>query len=246
MNSKEEALTLFEAVTTEAREKALQNLIEGNTPPTAIFKRKARGGEEVNYVKTYYMTREISLITGFRWSSEPLEEKFFPSDNIDEVKEIGVKMKVNIWDAQGNCYSHVSWGGKEVARWVTDRFDKKGNQVAKKGDIISIFDDLKAAYSDGIKKCLSYIGVANDVYGGKEIEYFEDGSETQVDIKDAHKAFGEFLSKNRILVSTVCKVLGVNSFSEITDYKEAYDKLVAWKKGGDETKEEPEQPAPQE
>lgn len=230
MTEENKALTLFEAVTDEHRQKAIEHLLKGTTPAGDIRRRPARGGDEVPFVNIYYMTRQISLITGFRWSSECLEEKFYPSEDPATVREIGAKMRVTIWDANGNQYSHISWGQKDVARYTKD--DKYGKYKA--GDIITIFDDMKAAYSDGIKKCLSYFGIANDVYGSKELEPFaDDGAE--LSIKDGHRLFGEFLGKNRILVSKACEILGIKSLSEVTDYKEAHDKLVAWKKGGGES-----------
>lgn len=147
----QKALTIFEAGIGKQREEAIKNLIIGLTPDEHIKQRPAGGGRRVDYVNTYYMTRQISLITGFRWKSECLEERILED-------EIGAKMKVTIWDSDGKEYSHESWGQKTIAKY-------KGS-----GGTISIFDDIKAAYSDGIKKCLSYFGIANDVYGGKDAE----------------------------------------------------------------------------
>ena len=179
MPDEEKGLTIFETVTSKQREEAIRNLITGLTPDADIKQRPGRGGSEVNYVNTYYMTRQISLLTGFRWKSECLKEQILE-------EEIGAKMKVTIWDSDSKEYSHESWGQKDIARYADNVYkrDRKGNIVKdeegnfiivhKAGDSISVFDDLKAAYSDGIKKCLSYFGIANDIYGGKEREVYTD------------------------------------------------------------------------
>jgi hypothetical protein len=140
----EKALTIFEAAGDKERKEAIKNLLSGKTPIKEIKQRPARGGGEVNYVNTYYMTRQISLLTGFRWKSECLEERFYPS-NSEKPDEVGARMRVTIWDAEGREYSHESWGQKDIAYSKTT------------GKPLSIFDDLKAAYSDGIKKCLSIL-----------------------------------------------------------------------------------------
>ena len=84
---------------------AIQSLVTGKTPIGEIRKRESRGGE-VNYVNTYYMTRQASLITGFRWSSKCLQEKFRPSE--EDPREIGCLMEVTLYDQDGNACQDVS------------------------------------------------------------------------------------------------------------------------------------------
>lgn len=208
-------LTIFTAGEKE-RQEAIQNLLSGKTPASEVREYPGKGGQQLRYVNTYYMTRQISLVTGFRWTSSCLEERIL--DN-----EVGARMQVIIWDAHGNEYSHTSWGQKDIARWANDVVDKAGKVVHKKGEPLSMFDDLKAAYSDGIKKCLSYFGIANDVYGGKEIELF--GNDHEASVND-YQTFGKFLKSKRLSVSEAAKLLGVKRVSDITDYKEAHDKIL--------------------
>lgn len=234
----EKGLTIFDAIGIKERQEAIKNLIRGKTPIAEVRKRSMRGGGEANYVNTYYMTRQISLLTGFRWKSECLEERILEN-------EIGAKMKVIIWDNNDREFSHESWGQKDIARYANTSYkqDKKGNIIKddegkpiiihKIGDPISIFDDLKAAYSDGIKKILSYFGIANDIYGGKELEFFasddSEGGEQETGIvsgNEAYKAFGKFLNQKHIPVSKALEILKVGKLSEIADYKVAHDTLV--------------------
>lgn len=218
MTKEDKVLTIFEAVGQKERNEAINNLLKGKTPLKEILQRDGRAGGIYNYVNTYYMTRQISLLTGFRWKSECLEERFLPNETAP--REIGAKMLVTIWDPGGNEYSHQSWGQKDIARWASEGKGHKAN------DPISIFDDLKAAYSDGIKKCLSYFGIANDIYGGKELEYFttDDNEEGTLDFSgdQAAKAFGKFLLEKHIPVSKACEILKVTSLAEVKDFKEAH------------------------
>ena len=223
--------TIFDINSISIREqnKALKNFFEGRTPPSEVFRRTARGGDEVKYCKTYYMTRQINLITGSRWSNEALEERYRP--NPENPIEVGVKVKVTIWDKDGNSYVHTAWGQKDVAKYAKD--DPKGKYKA--GDIISLFDDLKAAESDGIKKALSYFGIANDIYGGKELEFFTEESATgngstaqsEVDFtsSDAYKAFGRWLEQNHVRWSKAYEILRTD---KIINYKEAHDVIKTY------------------
>lgn len=221
-------VTIFDAIPLKERQEAINNLIKGKTPLKDIKQRDGRGGTTLNYVNTYYMTRQISLLTGWRWTSECIEERFFPED---KPREVGARMKVTIWDAQGKEYSHTSWGQKDISKWSKDNLAKG----QKAGDPIAIFDDLKAAYSDGIKKCLSYFGIAADVYGGKELEFFADDSEDSSDGNvvdfagdEAKRAFGKYIEKTGKRWSEVFEVLKVESMAEVTDYKDAYNKIKEW------------------
>lgn len=227
----------FKAVSSQAQ-KALENLVRGQTPIEEVRTRIIRGGGKAKYVNTYYMTRMISLITGFRWSSECLEEKYIPNESAP--RELGAKMRVTIYDDDGNKFHQESWGQSDVKKYRDN--DPKGNYKA--GDPMSIIDDMKSAYSDGIKKCLSYYGIANDVYGGKDLNYF--GSETPrpgsevvqgevLDVTDQYvypantgpdrkKLFTDFLSDRHITIGRACEILEIENINEIDDW------LVAGKK----------------
>lgn len=177
--SEEQHLTIFDVGFAE-RQKAFDTFLSGNTDRKHIRQRPARGGSTVDYVSTYYMTRQFNLLTGFKWKSECLEEKYRP--NAEQPIEIMCKMKVTTWDKEGRELSHESWGSKDVA-YLKVKI-KPGDKVAPKPQIIALGDDLKAAYSDGIKKCLSYFGIADDVYGGKEAEvYVEESTEENTGTK---------------------------------------------------------------
>jgi len=115
---------------------AIKSLITGKTPITEVRKRDSRGGE-ISYVNGYYMFRQASLITGFRWSSKCLREKYIPDETAPV--EVGALMQVTLYDQAGNHYSHQSWGSSEVKR-------RKSS-----GEIISLFDDLKAAYTEALR-----------------------------------------------------------------------------------------------
>lgn len=217
---------------------AIRNLIEGKTPRTEVKQREIRGGLNSNYVSTYYMTRQASLITGFRWSSEIIREKYIPDEA--NPKEIGVFIKVTLYDRNGFAYSHQSWGSAEVKRYTKTQYNKDREIVHQKGDIISLFDDLKAASSDAIKKCLSYFGIANDIYAGKEPEYFVEDIENIItsttkniiDVTNQRNSFDGYVRDKHIPYNKVMEVLGVQSMIEVEDYADAYRKIKAWKEGG--------------
>ena len=214
MDINPDALTIFEAIPDKARREAIKSLLTGKTPEKYILHRPGKGGGTIDYVNTYYMTRQISLVTGFKWISECLQEKFRPNE--DNPIEVGAFMKVTIFDSTDAPISHTSWGSKDVSRYNKD--DNKGNY--KKGDIISLYDDVKAAYSDGIKKCLSYFGVANDVYGSKDYEAYEEMA------NDPKRKFDNYIKEKSLSYGEqVFPALEVRSFGEITDFESALAKL---------------------
>ncbi len=212
--------TIFDLVDKAKIIEAITNLVNGTTPASEIRERTVGGGKKAKYVNTYYMTRQASLITGFRWSSECLEEKTYPAN--PPYQALGAKMKVTYWDGDGNEYSHTAWGGVDV--------QAKG---------VNYFDQWKAAYSDGIKKCLSYLGIANDVYGGKDLQFFgsEPPEEETVGLEeDAPKAksrsidkdrmvFLKYLSDNKVSLTDAMDILGVDDLDSISDWEEALEKV---------------------
>ncbi len=218
------------------RQEAIRRLVSGRTPVQYIKQRPGRGNLVLNYVDIGYMVEQANLLSFFNWSHEVLKEEVrLGSDGLPV--EVGALVRVRI----GNVI-HEAWGQKDVMRYTSD--DPRGTY--KRGDIISLFDDKKAAISDGIKKCLSYFGIAADVYAGKELEYFESEGisedkpevETatgtaQINTPDAAKAFMRFLQDKHILPSKAMEILGIKAWTEITDWKEAYLKISTALKGGD-------------
>lgn len=219
MTESNNQLTIFE-VNNNQFEVALQSFISGKTPSNVVKQKPGKGGGTENYVNIYWMTEQIGLLTAFRWASECLEEKALP--NWDKPREIGARMKVTIWDKNNQTYSHTSWGQKEVAYYKADHKDKN-----KAGQPLSIFDDLKAAYSDGIKKCLSYFGIARDIYGGKELDFFSNDDSSNIDPnsnKDSEE-FDRYITSKKLSYDKVFEILNIESLKEITDYKQAYLKV---------------------
>lgn len=204
MSEKETALTIFESIDKTEVAKAVKNLITGKTPANEIRERVVGGGKSARYVNTYFMTRQISLITGFRWSSECLEEKTYPAN--PPYKYLGAKMKVTIWDKLGNKFSHESWGEKPITEGT------------------GYFDQWKAAYSDGIKKALSYFGIANDVYGGKDLEFLgEEPPEEDTEVKPvgSRTAFMRYMQNNNIPWSKVQEIFSIDKIEEIKNFDKA-------------------------
>ena len=223
------ALTIFDQVGKEEQEAAIKNLISGKTPKEEIRWRDGPKDKEtglivkIPYVNTYYVTRQGSLITGFRWSSECLEEKTWPPN--PPYQELGAKMKVTIWDKNGNQFSHIEWG------------------VAKIKQGISYFNQWKAAYSDGIKKCWSLFGVANDVYGNRDLQFLGEeppesdevkGEPPDIVMEDKPKSrpidpdrmrFLMYLADNKIALTDAMEALGVDDLDDVTDWKEALDRM---------------------
>jgi hypothetical protein len=208
----ERQLTIFDK-NSDQFEEAYQSFITGVTPKSKIKQKPGKGGGTENYVNIYDMTEQIGLLTGFRWSSECLEEKVIP--NWDKPLEVGAKIRITIWDKEGREYHHTSWGQKTVSYHKTTKLP------------LSIFDDLKSAYSDGIKKCLSYFGIARDVYGGKEQEFFSDDSSSDIAESSNQGAdeLDRYISKVGLTYDRVFQILGITSFNEITDYKLAYQTI---------------------
>lgn len=112
------------------------------TPRQFIKQRRGAGGFTFNYVDVSYVVKQLNAIFGLMWD--------FEIDWQDiSTKEVIVRGKLTVKDAKGNTISKTQYGSASVL-----------NNVA-------IGDRLKAAGSDSLKKCASWLGVALDVYSGE-------------------------------------------------------------------------------
>jgi hypothetical protein len=199
------------------RDEAIKRLVTGKTPFDCIKERPGRGGSVQKYVDIGYMTEQANLLTTFHWKHEVLREEEFKVK--DKIVELGAFVRVTFY---GNSeeYSHESWGQKDVMYMKDDPTRP-----------VSFFDDKKAAISDGIKKCLSYFGIAADVYAGKEVEFYLDDEEALAEMieRDGQGTFMAVLKARGLRPSKAFEMLGVKKLSEITDFGAAIKKL----EGGD-------------
>lgn len=206
----EKALTIFDTLDQKKVNEAIQSLIKGKTPKDAIKERPGRGGK-VKYVETYYVVDQLNKLFCYRWNLDIIDYQL-------TAKEAIVKGQLTCTFNDGTVIQKTQFGQADLQAGIPN------------GDM------LKAAGSDCLKKCASLIGIALDVYWGKEDEFFAEPKEgEEVEVKDftgseAANAFNDFVKKHQIKWSEIFEILKIKSPSEITDYKDAHDKIKEAKK----------------
>jgi len=198
----------------ERQDEAIKRLVTGKTPMSEVKERDARGGGKQRYVDIGYMAEQANLLTAFCWKQEVVKEEEYRDKN-GRILEIGVLVRVTFYSGDREI-SKEQWGQKDVIY-------RKDNPDMP----LCYFDDKKAAISDGVKKCLSYFGIAADVYAGKELEfYLEEGGISGIEVnkqKDVFKSMAKKLGFTR--PSEICDILQVKSLDQIEDYDEALKTL---------------------
>jgi len=163
-------------------EKALENLVKGVTPREdfpggKLPKRPVRGGGsfDLDFVPGWWFVKQANLVFQHRWSFE-VDELNVGNNFVwvkgrvtvkvpgQEVTEDGITKRV-----EGYEIVKSQFGGATIK--------KKKNST----EIIDIGDDLKAAATDSMKKCLTLFGFAADVYGPREAQEQGAASTKQLD-----------------------------------------------------------------
>lgn len=196
------------------KKEALNRLTKGMTPLKEIKTRPGRGEGTQRYVDIAYMVEQANLLTTFNWKQEVVKEEEFRNKD-GKVLEIGVLVKVTFFNPDGTGISKEQWGQKEVMY-------QKGTD-----NPVAYFDDKKAAISDGVKKCLSYFGIAADVYAGKELEFYMEDKDFLADMGNDQwqQVFSKLVTDSKMKWAEVFKLLGVKGLGEVTDFKQAYETL---------------------
>lgn len=143
----------------EKYQKALTNLVSGQTPKDAVFQKPMGRGVSVDYVPGWWFVEQLNALFGYYWDFEI------------ESHEVGtescwVKGKLTIKDPKSNLtVTKSAFGGSKIK--------SKGNPA------IDIGDDLKSAATDALKKAATLLGIAADIYGRREVQS-ETSSKTQL------------------------------------------------------------------
>jgi len=121
-----------------------------NTDSRQVEERKGRAGKKYKYVSISYMIKAANMAFGFAWSIRVVSW-------IETATEIICNVELS-FDLDGKTIIKSATGQKDLT------FKKDSKDLLCKGD------DYKAAEADGIKKALSFCGIAQDVYSGEVSE----------------------------------------------------------------------------
>lgn len=147
----------------------LVEILTAPTPPDWILERQARGGRMVSYVPGFRFIERLNEVFGFLWSLDVLDEFELnghivakmqlsiqiPSRTLIEEFPDGTKKTVKF---EGLTIKKTQFGGSEIKKY------KEDSSTHKKGDVVDLGDDYKAAATDGMKKCGTELGMFLDVY----------------------------------------------------------------------------------
>jgi hypothetical protein len=123
------------------------------TPVNHIYRRKAKGEGEWEYVTGVYVKKVLNYCFGWMWD-------FSIKEHGREGNQIWVLGKLTIKNKNGK---------EMISKEQFGRADIKFYKDKSKG-IVDYGNDLKAAATDALKKCASELGIASDVYGREEFK----------------------------------------------------------------------------
>jgi hypothetical protein len=155
----------------------------GITPKEVIYNKPGRGGTPQKYVQGTWFVGEANALFNFLWSQRIIEHKYYEErSHIVALVEVSIHIpgktivtnypdgRIETTRIEPITLVKQQFGGADVKKWTKD------TKTAKKGDLMDLADDLKAAATDGMKKCFSLFGFARDVYGPREKEELESES----------------------------------------------------------------------
>lgn len=119
-----------------------------------------------DYVPAWWFVEQANALFGHLWSFEVVDQ--FIGDN-----QVWVQGKVTITIPGEDVVETFPDGSQRAYKRPSITIIKTqfgGHDIAKKdGKVLDIGDTLKSAATDSMKKCLTLIGIAADVYGDREM-----------------------------------------------------------------------------
>lgn len=121
------------------------------TPESKILTRPAKGGGEWRYVKASYAIDVLNSLFGYNWSFRVLTSEKDAFEIAQKTGSVALLTEL-AGTVEGQVITKQQFGRADV------KF-KKDSRVP-----LDFGNDLKAAASDGLKKCASTFGLFKDVY----------------------------------------------------------------------------------
>lgn len=163
--------------------------IFNSTPKRYKYVRPAKGGGNWTYIKSSYVRRTLDSVFGFNWSFDietTLAEAFevakitkvctLKCSIIARVKADGewVELKkTQFGRAEVKFKTEVARGENGAIIYEEDSNGKRKPKKVSTNEPLDFGNDMKAAASDGLKKCASLFGIGADVYEPEEFVEFE-------------------------------------------------------------------------
>jgi len=175
----------------EEEGRSLVAILTQETPKEQILERPIRGGGKARYVPGFRFIQRFNDAFGFLWSQE-FPEAFerdgqivskgrwslqIPGRTITKRYPDGMEETVRF---DGFSVIKEHWGSAEVKKYAQDILakDRQGKPLKnsqgqpvvryKRGDVMDLGNDYKAASTDAMKKCGTELGMFLDVYGQRE------------------------------------------------------------------------------
>jgi recombination DNA repair RAD52 pathway protein len=121
------------------------DLLKKPTHPEFIEERPGAGGKKLSYVELGYVVAQLNKIFGHIWSFQVIREGMV-------ANQVWVLGELKVMLADGVVITKSQYGSSDI------KF-KRETEIP-----IDIGNDYKAAASDALKKCASWLGLASDVY----------------------------------------------------------------------------------
>lgn len=146
-------------------EEAIQNLVYANTPRDVVYKRPARGGAQVDYIPGWWFIQQLNALFNYNWDLEVMDQGFLGTP----PSQVWVRVKLTV-KSGGITVTKTAYGGSDIKKLSTT------------GAIIDLGDDLKSAETDGMKKAATFLGIAADIYGKREVQDSTVPNKSQLDM----------------------------------------------------------------
>lgn len=126
-----------------------QSLLSSKFPPETVKQRTIfRRGKHlvIDYIPGYEVIKRLNGVFGLKWSFE-VKDKFIdiPSRQVAVLGSLSVVI-------EGCNIIKEQWGGSVISTYYDT------------GEVIALYDDLKIAATDALKKCATEFGVALYLY----------------------------------------------------------------------------------
>ena len=213
-----ELIVRLEETVPQIFNEAQRALVMNETPRYKIKKRKGKAGEMWSYVDVGYVIEQLNILTGFRWDFNKITEDTNPEYlkvSLQVIKQFIVSGTLVIKDKDGNSISKSDTGRKDV-------MEKKA------GGWLDVGNDLKAAWSDCLKRCASKFGIALDVYSGA-VKRRQDSEHPEAKITDAQRKRLELLASKSGMGHSGLKALIAKDYDYLSTkdiQRRHFDELV--------------------